>query len=186
MKDAVEFYSKTSVEKSSVINDLLLGKNQFVLATIHRQENTDDKQKLENIFSSLDKIHQEKQVVLPLHPRTKKKLEDFGIETNITLIDPIGYFDMLELLKNCTLVITDSGGLQKEAFFNKKHCIIAREETEWIELVDNGFAKIVGSNPKKTIESFTQFESSNISFDKNLYGENVGESIYQSIKNLIS
>lgn len=186
MKDAVLFYSKISADKSSVINDLDLIENQFVLATIHRQENTDDENKLRNIFTALEEIHKEKEVVLPLHPRTKKKLKDFEIETNINLIDPVGYFDMLELLKKCALVITDSGGLQKEAFFNKKHCIIAREETEWVELVENGFAKIVGSNPRKMIDSFTEFDKSTISFEKDLYGNNVGESIYKSIKNLIS
>ena len=186
MKDAVEFYSKTSSEKSSIIQDLKLEADQFVLATIHRQENTDSKENLKNIFSALDIIHKEKQVVLPLHPRTKKKLEVYEIETNINLIDPVGYFDMLELLKNCSLVITDSGGLQKEAFFNKKHCIIAREETEWVELVENGFAEISGSNPKKIVHSFTEFQESNISFDKELYGNNVGEKIYQSIKKIIS
>lgn len=186
MKDAVEFYSKNSAEKSSIIQDLSLEKSEFVLATIHRQENTDYETKLKNIFSTLDEIHQQKHVVLPLHPRTKKKLDDFRITTNITLIKPVGYFDMLELLKNCALVITDSGGLQKEAFFNKKHCIIAREETEWMELVDNGFAEIVGSNSKKMMQSFTKFSNSKISFNKELYGNNVGEKIYKSIKKLIS
>ena len=186
MKDAVEFYSIISSAKSQIINELNLKNNQFVLATIHRQENTDDENKLKEIFVALDKVHQEKQVVLPLHPRTKKKLDEFGITTNITLINPVGYFDMLELLKNCSLVITDSGGLQKEAFFNKKHCVIVREETEWIELVENNFAEIAGSKKEKIVNAFTKFENSNISFAKELYGNKVGETIYQSIKNLIS
>lgn len=185
MKDAVEFYSKTSAEKSSIINDLSLEKDDFVLATIHRQENTDDVQKLTDIFSSLEEIHQQKQVVLPLHPRTKKVLERNNLQPNITFIDPVGYFDMLELLKNCALVVSDSGGLQKEAFFNKKHCIIAREETEWIELVENGFAKIAGSNPQKMKDAFQEFLSSKMSFEKELYGNNVGEKIHESIKQLI-
>mgnify|MGYP005989780931 CR=1 FL=1 len=186
MKDAVEFYSKTSMQKSSIINDLELKSNQFVLATIHRQENTDDVHKLKSIFSALDEIHKEKRVVLPLHPRTKKKLNEVGVQTNIILIDPVGYFDMLELLKNCSLVITDSGGLQKEAFFNKKHCIIAREETEWVELVENGFAKIVGSDRMKTLAVFNEFKNSTLDFNVELYGNNVGEKIYQSIKKVIS
>ena len=186
MKDAVEFYSKISEEKSAIIKDLKLEKDNFVLATIHRQENTDDIEKLKSIFAGLEEIHQQKQVVLPIHPRTKKILEQHHLAPKITFINPVGYFDMLELLKNCNLVITDSGGLQKEAFFNKKYCIIAREETEWIELVENGFAKIIGSNQQKMMDAFEEFNDSDADFNINLYGENVGEKIYQSIIHLIN
>ena len=185
MKDAVEFYGKVSNEKSSIIKDLKLNNSRFVLATIHRQENTDDIEKLKSIFSALEKIHQQKEVVLPLHPRTKKILEKNNIAPKITLIKPLGYFDMLELLKNCYLVITDSGGLQKEAFFNNKYCIIVREETEWIELVDNGFAKIAGSSFNNITKSFSTIDTSKINFNKGLYGSNVGEKIYKSIHKLI-
>lgn len=185
MKDAVEFYSKFSEEKSSILNDLNIQNNQFVLATIHRQENTDTKTTLEAIFKGLDVVHKQKQVVLPLHPRTAKKLKEFNITTSITIIAPVGYFDMLELLKNCTMVVTDSGGLQKEAFFNKKLCVIVREETEWTELVTNGFAKIVGSDTDKISSTFNQFLNKNKAFDIALYGSNVGEKIVTSILNLI-
>ncbi len=185
MKDAVEFYGEFSEEKSTVLKDLKLKENNFVLATIHRQENTDDKEKLTNIFSALDEVDKDTKVVLPLHPRTQKMLDIYNITTNITCIDPVGYFDMLELLKNCSLVITDSGGLQKEAFFNKKHCIIVREETEWVELVENGFAEITGTNKSNITQVYKKFLMSDISFKKNLYGNNIGESIYQSIKKII-
>ncbi|CAM1349022.1 non-hydrolyzing UDP-N-acetylglucosamine 2-epimerase [Tenacibaculum crassostreae] len=185
MKDAVEFYSKVSEEKSSIVHDLGLVKNEFVLATIHRQENTDDKEKLSNIFSALETIHTTKKVVLTLHPRTKKMLEKYQLKPNITFIDPVGYFSMLELLKNCCMVVTDSGGLQKEAFFNKKFCVIAREETEWKELVTNGYATIARTSTENLVLSFNQFLTKNKSFTENLYGTNVGEKIYQSIKNLI-
>ncbi len=185
MKDAVEHYRKTSEEKSSIIKDLALHKNNFVLATIHRQENTDDLNKLTSIFKGLEKISAQCQVVLPLHPRTKKILEEHQLTYNITTIDPVGYFDMLELLKNCNMVITDSGGLQKEAFFNKKHCIIVRDETEWVELVTNGFAKIVGSDTAKMLDAYAELKNKNANFSLNLYGNNVGEKIYTEIKNLI-
>ncbi|MGB5464215.1 MAG: UDP-N-acetylglucosamine 2-epimerase (non-hydrolyzing) [Aureibaculum sp.] len=185
MKDAVEHYRKTSEEKSSIIKDLALHKNNFVLATIHRQENTDDLNKLASIFKGLEKISAQCQVVLPLHPRTKKILEEHRLTYNIVTIDPVGYFDMLELLKNCNMVITDSGGLQKEAFFNKKHCIIVRDETEWIELVTNGFAKIVGSDTAKMLDAYAELKNKNANFSLNLYGNNVGEKIYTEIKNLI-
>lgn len=179
MKDAVEFYGAISAEKSSIINDL--GLEDFVLATIHRQENTDDIEKLKAIFEGLEHINKEYKVVLPLHPRTRKVLEKNNLHYTITTIDPVGYFDMLELLKNCKLVITDSGGLQKEAFFNKKHCIIAREETEWIELVENGFAKIIGSNKEELVFAFSEFKNAKTDFSINLYGNTVGEKIHEEI-----
>ena len=186
MKDAVLYYSQFSKEKSSIIKDLQLSENEYVLATIHRQENTDDKDKLVAIFSALEKIHNEKKVILPLHPRTKAILANYELAPNIICIDPVGYYDMLELLKNCAMVVTDSGGLQKEAYFNKKHCIIAREETEWKELVENGFATIVESDATKILEAYKTYLNSDTDFTMNLYGENVGENIYQSIKELIA
>jgi len=185
MKDAVEFYSKISHDKSSIISDLNLSNNEFVLATIHRQENTDDLNSLKKIFKGLEEISISKQVVLPLHPRTKAILKKNNLNFNITIIDPVGYFDMLELLKNCNLVVTDSGGLQKEAFFNKKHCIIAREETEWVELVSNQFAIIVGADSKKILKAFDKFQNSTTNFEMDLFGENVGEKIYTEILSML-
>jgi UDP-GlcNAc3NAcA epimerase len=186
MKDAVVYYSHTSEEKSSIISDLNLVSNEFVLATIHRQENTEDITKLKAIFEGLERISKTKQVVLPLHPRTKKILLDNELIYQLKFIDPIGYFDMLELLKNCNLVITDSGGLQKEAFFNKKNCIIAREETEWVELLDNGFARIVGSNSKDMMDAFEDFQNSTADFSIDLYGNNVGEKMHSEIVKLLN
>lgn len=186
MKDAVAYYSKKSAEKSSIISDLNLTKNEFVLATIHRQENTDDLGKLKSIFNALEDINTACNVVLPLHPRTKKILKQNNIKPKITLINPVGYFAMLELLKNCKMVISDSGGLQKEAFFNKKHCIIVREETEWIELVENGFAEIVGSSQSKMMNAFNKYKNSTKDFNMELYGNHVGESIHQSIVSLLT
>ncbi|MCF6167811.1 UDP-N-acetylglucosamine 2-epimerase (non-hydrolyzing) [Lutibacter sp.] len=185
MKDAVSFYGEISAQKSSIISKLELKSNNFVLATIHRQENTDSIESLKAIFKGLEEINKQKQVVIPLHPRTKAILDAHNLQYNITTIAPVGYFDMLELLKNCNLVITDSGGLQKEAFFNNKHCIIAREETEWVELVSNGFAEIVGSNTNKMISAFQNFQNFSTNFDMELYGNEVGEKIYTEILNLI-
>ncbi|MDP3314213.1 non-hydrolyzing UDP-N-acetylglucosamine 2-epimerase [Lutibacter sp.] len=185
MKDAVSYYSQFSANKSSIINDLNFRNNNFVLATIHRQENTDVLSNLKSIFEGLEKINNSMPVVVPLHPRTKGILAKNKLKYNLKFIDPVGYFDMLELLKNCNLVVTDSGGLQKEAFFNKKHCIIAREETEWVELVSNGFAKIVGSNTTNMFNSFVEFQESKVDFSLNLYGENSGEQMYNEIYKII-
>lgn len=185
MKDAVEYYSIKSESKSSIIEELEINSRDFVLATIHRQENTNNLETLKSIFEGLEFISKEMKVVLPLHPRTKKILEKYSLQYNILLIPPVSYFDMLELLKNCQMVITDSGGLQKEAFFNKKTCIIVREETEWVELVENGFAKIVGSDQEKMLLAFNDYKKSNYDFSINLYGHQVGQSIYRELKELL-
>jgi UDP-GlcNAc3NAcA epimerase len=185
MKDAVRYYGELSAQKSSVIVELGLVSNEFVLATLHRQENTNDLEKLKRIFESLEEIHKQKKVILPLHPRTKAILEKNNLSYAITMIPPVGYFDMLELLRNCDLVITDSGGLQKEAFFNQKHCIIVREETEWVELVSNGFAIIAGSDREKIVMAFKNFQKSSANFDVQLYGDNVGDRIYKELKLLM-
>ncbi len=125
MKDAVLYYQKTASAKAKIYPTLNVKENEFILATIHRQENTDEIHKLKSIFTALEEIHQETPVILPLHPRTKVILEKNNLKYHITFIDPVGYFDMLLLLKNCKMVISDSGGLQKEAFFNQKNVIIA-------------------------------------------------------------
>jgi len=186
MKDAVLYYSKTSKDKARVFKSLNLKKGKFVLATIHRQENTDDLTNLKAIFEALSKISKEQKVVLPLHPRTKNILENNNLKYDIEIIEPAGYFDMLELLKNCSMVISDSGGLQKEAFFNKKPVIITRTETEWIELVTNGFGKIVGADSKLIYQAFQAFKNKEFDFSINLYGDEVGEKMYKEILYLIS
>lgn len=130
MYDSALFYSEM-VKKDKQINT----NKKYVLATIHRAENTDDEVKLRNIFKALDKVNETYDVVLPLHPRTKKYLEKYEIETEITLIEPVGYLEMVSLIKNSVGVITDSGGLQKEAYFFHKRCFTLRDQTEWVELV---------------------------------------------------
>ncbi len=185
MKDAVLYYQKSASAKAKIYPTLNLQKNEFILATIHRQENTDNLENLKNIFEALEEISKETPVVLPLHPRTKNILEKNNLQYNIITIEPVGYFDMLELLQNCKMVISDSGGLQKEAFFNKKNVIIAREETEWVELVENGFAEIVGSDKEKMLKAYRKFKDLQQDFSVNLYGNDVGETMYQEILKLI-
>jgi len=185
MKEAVSYYGTQINDKSTIINNLELTENNFVLATIHRPENTDDIQKLSSIFKALDVINQDYKVILPLHPRTKKYLEEYKIKTEVTLINPLGYFDMLALQKNCKLIVTDSGGLQKEAYFNKKFSVITRTETEWVELVENDFAKVVGSDYNRIIEAYNYFKDRKKSFDLPLYGTAVGQTIYNEIIKLL-
>ncbi len=149
--------------------------DDFVLCTIHRAENTDNANRLSSIVSALNAIAQEKQIVLPLHPRTKKILQQGNYNTsNITIIDPVGYLNMVWLIDNCSLVMTDSGGLQKEAFFFVKPCITLRDETEWVELVENGFNTIVGADKNKILHAYHNLKSSDIDkLDVALYGDGV-------------
>lgn len=181
MKDAVEYYSLISESKSNIIESLHLTSEKFILATVHRQENTDDISRLTSIFEALEEINKEVNVVLPLHPRTQNVLKKQNLNYKITFIDPVGYFDMLELLKNCELVMTDSGGLQKEAFFSKKPCVILRDETEWVELVQYEFAELVGADKPKILEAVNTLKDVEFDFSKELFGNKVGERIYNEI-----
>ncbi len=155
-------------------------KSDYILATIHRQENTDDNEKLKSIFSNLDKINNKLKIVMPLHPRTEKKIKEFNINTNIEIVPPMGYVSMLSLLNHAEIVITDSGGLQKEAYFCKKKCIIIRDETEWVELIDSGVHIL--SDHQKLHEVLDETMKKKCDFSLNHYGKgNAGELIINSI-----
>lgn len=154
MYDALKYYQTKAIASSTILKQHDLKAGAFVLATIHRAENTDDPRHLASIVAALNTINQETAVVVPLHPRTKQHLKNAGIKTSFTLLDPVGYFDMLSLLKHCTMVLTDSGGLQKEAYLSGKFCLTLRNETEWVELVKAGANVLVGTNEKKITGTF--------------------------------
>lgn len=157
MYDAVLHFKNLAKEKSSIINKLSLIANQYILTTIHRAENTNDINRLKNIIESLNEC--DKTVVLPLHPRTKKYMDGYGFKfnKNIKVIEPIGYLDMISLEMHAEKIVTDSGGVQKEAFFMRKPCITMRDETEWVETVENGWNVIVGTNKDKILGSIVNF-----------------------------
>ena len=179
MQDGAMFYRQFAKQPSA----FSLQPSSYILCTIHRAENTDDQKRLKNIFDALSEIAKEKQIVLPLHPRTKNLLPStFYLHSNIKIIDPVGYLEMVWLINNCCLVMTDSGGLQKEAYFFQKLCITLRDETEWIELVENGFNILVGAEYRKIIAAYHNsalFKAKDI----NLYGS--GKASEQIIKNLM-
>lgn len=154
MLDGANYYKQFAKKPDVKIND------KFILCTIHRAENTNDSLRLQNIIESLNEIAQEIQIIIPLHPRTKKLISSGYDIDKLTIIDPVGYLEMVFLLENCELVMTDSGGLQKEAYFFEKTCITLRDETEWVELVDHGFNTIVGATKNKIIEAY----KSNLTF----------------------
>ena len=153
MYDVALHYSRISAERSDILETLSLTGSKFILVTLHRQENTDDMARLKEILGALEELSKTYKIVLPLHPRTRKILKDNDMIPGFPVIDPVGYFDMVELLKNCDFVITDSGGLQKEAFFFGKHCLVARDETEWIELVELGCNTLVGASKEAILEN---------------------------------
>lgn len=137
MHDAVRYYLARAEQYAPMLDGLGLRDTPFILATIHRAENTNDPERLDYIFAQLTRLAERYPIVLPLHPRTKAILKQSYQHPQFKVIEPVGYFEMLLLQKHCRLVVTDSGGVQKEAFLNNKYCITLREETEWIELVDN-------------------------------------------------
>ncbi|MBB4064213.1 non-hydrolyzing UDP-N-acetylglucosamine 2-epimerase [Gellertiella hungarica] len=140
MFDASLHFADVARSRSSVMERLALKEKEFVLATVHRAENTDDSIRLLNIVDGLETVAASMQVVLPLHPRTRQKLAQIGFSfKNVMAIDPVGYLDMISLEANATLIATDSGGVQKEAFFFKVPCVTLRDETEWVELVASGW-----------------------------------------------
>lgn len=142
MYDAALFYAKIADKQSSILREVKIKSKEFILSTIHRAENTDDLVRLKEIFRNLENIAKDFSVVLPLHPRTKGALEKINFNTktsSVNFIDPVGYIDMVMLEKHALFIITDSGGVQKEAYFHKVPCITLRNETEWVELVDNGY-----------------------------------------------
>ncbi|HBY55515.1 MAG TPA: UDP-N-acetylglucosamine 2-epimerase (non-hydrolyzing) [Coxiellaceae bacterium] len=147
MYDAALFYGAYAEAKSKIIQQLaLIGKN-YVLATIHRAENTGDVFRLKNIFNFLSILAKNSVVVVPLHPRTKQVLVDNDLlilfEKNLLFIDPVGYLDMVMLEKQASFIVTDSGGVQKEAFFYRIPCLTLRDETEWVELVKVGWNVVI-------------------------------------------
>ncbi len=170
MYDVALHYSKISSLKSRIMEQLTLHGAPFVLATLHRQENTDDTIRLSGILEALNKLSETYRIVLPMHPRTRKILAQLNLKLQFEPIEPVGYFDMIELLKNCSFVLTDSGGLQKEAYFFQKHCLVARDETEWTELTEMGVNFLVGANQHKILETSLRLSDLHVRFDARPYG----------------
>lgn len=146
MYDAVLHFATLSDARSQILDKIGKNARHFALATVHRAENTDDEMRLVNIIEALNIVAERMDVVLPLHPRTRSRLESSSLRpnlrSNISLIEPVGYLDMLQLEKNADVILTDSGGVQKEAFFFRVPCITLREETEWVELVESGWNRL--------------------------------------------
>ncbi len=178
MYDNSLFYSEKANINTNVLEENNIIPNNYILATIHRPGNTDKAEYLSDIFSALNEIAnlENKEIVLPLHPRTKSKLEQFQlfdkfkILKRIKVIEPVSFLDMIILEKNAAFIITDSGGVQKEAFFFKKKCLVLRKETEWIEIIKNRAGILSTNNKEKILESYSQLHKLLPNFN-NLYGD---------------
>ncbi|WLR52857.1 UDP-N-acetylglucosamine 2-epimerase (non-hydrolyzing) [Bacillus tianshenii] len=171
MNDAV-LYNMRIAEKKFTLQQFGLEDRTYMLVTIHRAENTDNAARLEAIFRSLNEV--KRQIILPLHPRTKQKLEQFGLlylledSHHIKVIKPVSYLEMLYLEKHANAIVTDSGGVQKEAYFAKKPCYTLREQTEWVETVESGWNILV--DPKEDSLSTIMNGARPSEYDEELYG----------------
>jgi UDP-GlcNAc3NAcA epimerase len=183
MYDNTLFFSGLAEKKKGpFLKELSLEKDNFVLVTIHRDTNTDDFVRLEEILVTLKNLSEEKKIimVMPFHPRTlialksghKKLYDELRISRLIKIIPPVSYLEMILLEKNCRLIITDSGGVQKESHFFKKPCIVLRKETEWTELINNGTARLTDADPLKIRNEFLGFIDSEKLYDyPGFYGD---------------
>jgi UDP-GlcNAc3NAcA epimerase len=175
MYDAAIYYAGLLDKRPTRLN---LKEKEFVLATIHREENTHHPDNLKRVTGILNWLNKQVPVVMPVHPGTAARFRQNAITPEFTMIDPAGYFDMIRLLQGCSFVVTDSGGLQKEASFFNKFCLTLREQTEWVELVENGVNFIGGTNEEK-VKGYTE-KIRGMKFPENLqlYGDGyAGEKI---------
>lgn len=170
MYDNTLYFKFIAARKNNIIEKLGLKDKPFILTTIHRDNNTDRPERLNAVFSALNRIAESEKtdIVLPLHPRTRKALEN-NLDTTLRkkmdhnprfkIIPPVSFFDIINLENHCEMILTDSGGLQKEAYFFKKPCIILRPETEWVEIVKAGAGKVTDTDGDKIMEAYNYFKS---------------------------
>ena len=167
MYDNSLHFADIAEEKTDIIRRLELVGKPFILATIHRDSNTDHPERLSAIFDALIELSKENQIVLPLHPRTAKLLKTnlsnekqtlIFSSANIKLIPPVSFLEMIALERHAQLVMTDSGGVQKEAYFFKKPCIILRPETEWVEIVQTGNAILADADESRIMQAWAHFK----------------------------
>ncbi|MDA7585496.1 UDP-N-acetyl glucosamine 2-epimerase [Luminiphilus sp.] len=172
MYDAVSFCRSHAINAFD-LQSIGAEAGQYAICTIHRQENTDSKRNLQEIFAALVEISREVPVFIPVHPRTRRRLEDNGIKETLGLrfMEPLPYFELQSLLARAAFVLTDSGGLQKEAFFHHVPCITLREETEWAETVDSGWNSLAGADKPKILQQVQELAQRKPLKDVNYYGD---------------
>ena len=187
MYDNSIYFASIAREHTSIIQDLHLTSNAYILATIHRDNNTDNPQRLQAILKALSDISQQDNipVILPLHPRTRKILENNSFNINlpnsIRITEPASFFEINMLEQNARIVMTDSGGVQKEAFFFEKPCVILRPETEWVEIVNHGAGIIADADYQRITTAYRQLVDHPVHFPKLFGNAHAAEKILQTI-----
>ena len=170
MYDSVLHYSSIASANTAISETLSLSDRDYALATTHRAENTDDPKRLTSIVNALDAVAESMRVLLPLHPRTRAKMAELNLSfSNVEVIEPVSYLEMLLLEKNAQVIFTDSGGVQKEAFFFGVSCITMRDETEWVETVESGWNRLVGADFQMIVEAFHERKTGDSA--ANYYGD---------------
>jgi UDP-N-acetylglucosamine 2-epimerase len=183
MYDALLHNLALARKQSTILSQLDLKPGAYALATVHRAANTDDPAKMRSILTAFGKLPT--RIVFPLHPRTRKLLDQFGLSVpqNVSLIDPVSYFDMLILQGNADCILTDSGGMQKEAYLLGVRCITLRDETEWVETVKAGWNRLVGARSKAIRSTYKTWHPQGER--PALYGDgNAAQKICDILKNL--
>jgi UDP-GlcNAc3NAcA epimerase len=189
MFDSISNYAKLADVRSDILAKLDLKKDEYVLVTVHRAENTDNKERLRAIFEALKKINKYISIILPLHPRTRKAIKESRIDVSgLKVTEPVSYLDMICLEKNAKVICTDSGGMQKEAYFCRVPCITLRDETEWKETLESGWNRLVDAEPDR-IQTFIE-EVISDSWDTkpqvNQFGDGkAAEKIYKVISSVL-
>lgn len=188
MQDAALHFHAVADERSDVLSRLDLVGRPHVLCTIHRAENTDDPVRLRNLFTALRTFARDMRVVLPLHPRTQAVLAKAGlsraISSGIVVVDPVGYLDMIRLESSAALIVTDSGGVQKEAYFFRVPCVTLRHETEWTELVESGWNRLASPDDQCGILEAMKSAIGSVGKDVALYGNgNAAMHVVQALRN---
>ena len=183
MLDSITYYRKLIENKSRTLEELSLSKKPYLLLTLHREANTDNKDRLKNILDAVSSVSYP--VIFPIHPRTKQRIQNFNIRIsdNIHTISPAGYFEFLRMIFHSEKLLTDSGGAQKQAFFLSKPCITLRPNTEWMETIESGWNILVDDNQENILEAVTNFNPQG-SPDLSLFGN--GESSQKIIDTVVS
>ena len=180
MYDNSLHFANIAEQKTGIIQRLALADKPFILATIHRDSNTDHPERLNAIFDALIQLSKETQIVLPLHPRTAKLLKTnldsekqakLFNSPSISLIPPVSFLEMIALERHAQLVMTDSGGVQKEAYFFKKPCIILRPETEWVEIVETGNAILADADKERIMQAWQHFKATPLTSFPEIFGD---------------
>jgi UDP-N-acetylglucosamine 2-epimerase len=188
MLDAYLVHKAAAASKSDILTALNIDGGCYFLATVHRQENTDNGERLISIFRALDAIGRNNhKVILPLHPRTRKVVADKRIDLNglpgVQAIEPVSYLDMIQLEVNSSLIFTDSGGVQKEAYFAGVPCVTLRDETEWVETIDAGVNFLAGASTDAIVEAYERALNVDVRLVDGLYGD--GDAAQKVVESLL-